>query len=322
MKKTIYVPIESIDKRYTNHLHLDILDYLNTNNINYIEVKAQKLDESFKLADGMFLDAASTIFTKSHQMCEIANMYRAGLIDNETTFFFSDIWFPGIESLAYLNYFHNVKPKITGFLHAGSFTDTDFVRDMERWAKMFEEIVFDIADEIFVGSEFIKNDVIKKRLIDKNKLTVTHLPLDKKLDSFNTTEKENIVIFNGRLCDEKQPHLFLELADKFENQGYTFINTQSLDMTKEKYYKLLAKSKFVVSFALQENFGFGIAEAVKLGCIPVLPNKLVYPEFYNKAYLYNSFEECAEKLANFMFLDTKHQLIQPEFANPFNKWFK
>lgn len=321
MKKLIYVPLENIDQRYTTHLHKDILNYLKTNNINYIEVKAPNLLDE-KLPKGMFLDSASTIFTKSYQMCQIAEMYKKGEIDNDTTFFFSDIWFPGIESLEYLNYFHNVKPKITGFLHAGSFTDTDFVRDMERWAKMFEEIVFDIADEIFVGSEFIKNDVIKKRLIDKNKITVTHLPLDSYLDKVEKFEKQNIVIFNGRNCDEKQPHLFLELTNRFENQGYAFINTQSIDLTKEKYYNLLAQSKFVVSFALQENFGFGIAEAVKLGCIPILPNKLVYPEFYDKTYLYTNFEECVEKLANFMFLDGKHQLIQPQFTNPFPKWFK
>ena len=95
-----------------------------------------------------------------------------------------------------------------------------------------------------------------------------------------------------------------------------------MNLSKQQYYGLLSRSKFVVSFALQENFGFGIAEAVKLGCIPILPNKLVYPEFYDKTYLYTNFEECVEKLANFMFLDSKHQLIQPKFTNPFPKWFK
>jgi hypothetical protein len=30
---------------------------------------------------------------------------------------------------------------------------------------------------------------------------------------------------------------------------------------------------------------------VYLGCVPVLPNRLVYPEFYTEEYLYNTFDE-------------------------------
>jgi hypothetical protein len=117
--------------------------------------------------------------------------------------------------------------------------------------------------------------------------------------------KEDIVIFNGRLCDEKQPYLFDQLKEDLLQMGSVrvnpqtkFIKTQDLDLSKTEYYDLLAKSKVVVSFALQENFGFGIAEAAYLGCTPVLPNRLVYPELYHGRHLYDTFDECKDLVAN------------------------
>tara|TARA_Y100000592_G_scaffold96886_2_gene166254 strand:- start:37 stop:993 length:957 start_codon:yes stop_codon:yes gene_type:complete len=317
MKKLIYVPLEHIDKRYTVHLDNDIENYLKENNVNYIKIKPPILEQ--RDLNGMFLDASGTIKTKSHQIYLIASLYESGYVDDNTYFFFSDLWFPGIESLAYLNYFHNVKPKINGIIHAGSFTDTDFVRDMERWAKNFEDVIFDISNEIFVASNFIKNDIIKKRIIHPDKLTVTHLPLDSGLDKYKNETKENIIVFNGRLCDEKQPWLFDRLEEYFQQEDWSFVKTQEQDLNKNEYYNLLSKSKVVVSFALQENFGYGINEAVKLGCVPVLPNRLVYKELYEPTYLYNNFEECCNILNDAM----KNKISTPKLNldSPFKTWF-
>lgn len=298
----------------------DIMSYLIRNNYDFIRIPTPfTIDKAPK---GMFLDAANTIKTKSYQMQEIAKLYEEGKVTNETKFFFSDIWFPGIESLAYLNYFYKVNPKITGIIHAGSFTDTDFVRDMERWAKNFEDVVFDIATEIYCASEFIKNDIIKKRLVDPKKLKVTSLPLDSTLSQYHNDKKENIIIFNGRLCDEKQPWMFDRLKEVFNDLGerVEFIKTQELNLSKDEYYKLLAKSKVVVSYALQENFGFGVNEAVSLGCVPVLPNKLVYPEIYPKEYLFDSFDESV-----LLTIDAVRGFLKPitiDFNNSIEAWFE
>lgn len=320
MEKIIYVPLEHIDSRYTIHMDRDIMSYLIRNNYDFIRIPTPfKIDKAPK---GMFLDAANTIKTKSYQMQEIAKLYEEGKVTNETKFFFSDIWFPGIESLAYLNYFYKVNPKITGIIHAGSFTDTDFVRDMERWAKNFEDVVFDIATEIYCASEFIKNDIIKKRLVDPKKLKVTSLPLDSTLSQYHNDKKENIIIFNGRLCDEKQPWMFDRLKEVFNDLGerIEFIKTQELNLSKDEYYKLLAKSKVVVSYALQENFGFGVNEAVSLGCIPVLPNKLVYPEIYPKEYLFDSFDESVRLTLDAVKGSLKAPIL--DFNNSIEAWFE
>ena len=150
MSKLIYVPLEHIPGRYTVHMDRDIESYLNEQSIEY--VKIMPTYDTPPLPEGQFLNSAFTSKFKSLQMAEIASMYERGEINSGDTFFFSDIWFPGIESIAYMNYFTKTDAKITGVIHAGSFTDTDFVRDMERWAKNFEDIIFDISDKVYCAT--------------------------------------------------------------------------------------------------------------------------------------------------------------------------
>ena len=307
--------------RYTSHLDRDIREYLKNANIEHLIIEPK--DAMTEIKNGSFLDAAFTIMTKSHQIYEIAKLYREDKIKDGDIIFTTDIWFTGIESIAYLNYFHNKKVKLKGVLHAGSFTDTDFVRDMERWAKNFEDMVFDIADEIFVASEFIKKDVLKKRMVSENKITVTGLPLDLvEMSKYKkTAAKKEIVVFNGRNVDEKQPHLFTKLQEHLPNT--MFINTHKLKLSKSDYYDLLSQSKVVVSFALQENFGYGIQEAVYLGNIPILPNRLVYPEQFSDEYLYDTFDECVAKVYDAIYneIDAPNITVQDN-SSIFDKWFK
>ena len=301
MSKLIYVPLEHIEGRYTIHMDIAIEEYLVRENIEYIKIMPTY--DTPPLPEGQFLNSAFTSKFKALQMAEISDLIERGVITDGDTFFFSDIWFPGIESIAYMKYFNKMDNlKITGLIHAGSFTDTDFVRDMERWAKNFEDIIFDISDTIYCASNFIKNDIIKKRMIDPNKLVVSGLPVDYSgLDPHKGQTKKNIVIFNGRICDEKQPWLFNELAKQVNEritEDVSFIRTQDMNYSKEEYYVMLGKSKAVVSYALQENFGFGVAEAVYLGCTPVLPNRLVYPELYPDIKLYDRFDESVDMVCD------------------------
>lgn len=326
MGKLIYVPLEHIEGRYTVHMDRDIIQHLEEQEREYVRIYPVAAGTS-TLPEGCFLNAAYTSKFKSMQMAMIAGMYERGEVHDDDVFFFSDIWFPGIESIAYMNYFHKVKAKITGVIHAGSFTDTDFVRDMERWAKNLEDIIFDISDKVFCASNFIRDDIIKKRIVDPNKLIVTGLPVDySTLQDLPTNVKQDRVIFNGRLCDEKQPWLFDELERQVKQRlgrsDIEFVKTQELNLDKNAYYTLLAESKVVVSYALQENFGFGVAEAAYLGCTPVLPNRLVYPELYDKKYLFDHFEQSVDMVCNAL-TETQQESIVIESAHScFEQWFK
>lgn len=307
MSKIIYVPLEHIDSRYTIHLDRDITQYLQSTDLEFIKIYPDQ-KPSRPLPAGMFLDAPFTTKFKSLQLAEIADLFEKGTIQDGDVIFFSDIWFPGIESIAYMCHFTGIKVKIRGLLHAGSFTDTDEVRQFERWAKNFEDIIFDIVDQVYVASDFIKQDVCRKRFINPDKVHVTPFPLDvMTLDLYkDVKDHQPIVVFNGRDHIEKQPWLWQKLQNKLTKKWYKnnpdvncpfeFIWTQKHQLDKTQYYALLAKSSVVVSFALQENFGFGVAEAAYLGCMPIVPNRLVYSELYTQDCLYDTFEECVDKV--------------------------
>ena len=56
----------------------------------------------------------------------------------------------------------------------------------------------------------------------------------------------------------------------------------------------------VISTARQENFGISVIEAIRYGCIPLLPHRLSYPEIIPKDFhhdvLYRSQAELVDKL--------------------------
>ena len=322
MGKIVYLPLEHIENRYTVHMDEDILKYLDNSGKEYIRVYPD-IPSPQTMKAGSFLDAEFTIRFKAAQIAEVARLYREDVIDSGDIVWSSDLWHPGLpESIAYMNYFARKNVRLRGLIHAGSWTDTDFVRDMERWAKNFEDTLFDIADTIYCGSEFIKNDIVKKRIINPNKLVSTGFPLDvENLNKIKPVEKEDIVIFSGRNVDEKQPWLFKQMRDKIGDNNIKFINTLEHNFSKEEYYKLLSRAKVVVSFALQENFGFSILEACYLGCIPVVPNRLVYPELYSEKYLYNTFEDACSMVYDAIYNGVETPYVR-DFQESVEKWFE
>ena len=323
MSKIIYLPLEHIESRYTVHMDRDILKYLENSGKEYIRIYPD-IPSPQKMKAGSFLDAEFTIRFKAAQIAEVARLYREDTIDSGDIVWSSDLWHPGLpESIAYMNYFAKKNVRLRGLIHAGSFTDTDFVRDMERWAKNFEDNLFDIADEIYCGSDFIKDDIVKKRIIQPDKLVPTGFPLDtENLDKVKKVEKENIVIFSGRNVDEKQPWLFKQMRDKIGDNHIRFINTLEHNFSKEEYYDLLAKAKVVVSFALQENFGYSVQEAVYLGCVPILPNRLVYPELYIEEYLYNTFDEACNMVSEIIYNEFEPPMVVRDFQESIQRWFR
>ena len=57
--------------------------------------------------------------------------------------------------------------------------------------------------------------------------------------------------------------------------------------TKNSYASLLHQADIVVSTAMHEFFGVAVIEAIRAGCVPVLPDRLSYRELYPGSYLYH-----------------------------------
>lgn len=316
----IYLPLEHIAQRYTTHLDRDIIAYLDRKRIDYNRIEPRVF--SNEIRNGSFLDADNTIYRQFWQFGKLIEGLLSGEIAKDETLFVTDLWNFALLAIPYLNFFSGYNLKVQGIIHAGSFTDTDFVRQMERVYKGVEESLFDICDKIFVGSQFIKDDILQKRYINSDKIIVTGLPLDlQELEKYKGRAKRNRIVFNGRIVDEKQPYLFDLLKQRLPQ--YEYISTQEHHFSKDEYYNVLSESKCIVSFALQENFGYGVQEAVTLGCVPVLPNRLAYKEQFPKEYLYNHFDECVVLVQRVM--DNKLPVPAPAVLSNeqiFDVWFK
>lgn len=71
--------------------------------------------------------------------------------------------------------------------------------------------------------------------------------------------------------------------------------------SKDDYLDAIRESDIVVSTAAHEFFGIGMLEAISAGCVPVLPNRLSYPEILKgyENYLYDgTVQGLAERLGN------------------------
>lgn len=290
-----YLPIEHIEQRYTAHMDNAIRQALLEMDV---PVRRYYPDvEQRPIKDGSFLDAPTTIEFKAKQIAMLADAFHRGTVENGDIVFCSDLWMPGILSVPYMAHFTNRHVRLRGILHAGSWTDTDHVRSMERWAHSFEEAVLDVVDKVFVASLFACQELCTRRKVWGDKVEVIPFVLDERAAKARREKRDPLVVFNGRNDREKQPWLFNDLKARLRSMGHhdvEFVATHEHNFSKDEYHALLGRASVVVSFALQENFGFGINEAVLAGCVPVVPNRLVYPEFYHPRYRYNTQDECAD----------------------------
>ena len=70
------------------------------------------------------------------------------------------------------------------------------------------------------------------------------------------------------------PAEFIQAQQDFSDH----INTWGFIENRDDYMHILQSSDVVVSTAIHEFFGIAVMEAVAAGCIPVLPDRLAYPE--------------------------------------------
>jgi hypothetical protein len=319
MKKLWIVDIENIPMRYSTQWRKWIPNMLK-DSFDVHTISGQ--DYVNDLTSGGFFNFDLTNAYKANQVHILSKHMNSDQIQNGDIFLFTDAWHFGVIALKYmldLKKFNDCK--IYGIFHAGAYDKTDILGrfDLGRWCDGFEESLVKACNKIFVATRHHKNVLCRSRKIDKEKIEVSGLPFNfgyvKGFYDPETTKKENIIVFPHRISPDKQPGIFKDLTPFFESLGYETVITYDLKLPKHEYYSLLAKSKFIFSAALHENWGITIFEGLSLGCWPILPNRLSYREMYLPELRYpsswtidmESYEKNKEKFKRYL----KNKLTKP-----------
>jgi len=86
--------------------------------------------------------------------------------------------------------------------------------------------------------------------------------------------------------------------------------------SRAAYIQVLQSADVVLSTAHHDFQGIAMLEAVACGCLPIAPNRLVYPELYPKSNLYPSTPNQAQQEAKAIFsLLLNHLQLQPPELN-------
>ena len=91
----------------------------------------------------------------------------------------------------------------------------------------------------------------------------------------------------------QMPTVFSEIKKIYSHRLVQFGYVENLD----QYHALLESADIVLSTALHEFQGLAVMEAVINNCIPIVPDRLVYPEIYPASSRYESCPDDPEKEA-------------------------
>jgi len=152
----------------------------------------------------------------------------------------------------------------------------------------------------------------------EKKSQVIYPPLDfTRLDDVHhekRIERTPVFVWNHRWEHDKNPEAFFELFYTLKREGITFsliilgerfrgvpgcfetarhrLKNNILHYgyleNKDEYYSMLIKGDYIISTAYHEFYGISVIEAVRAGCFPILPDRLSYPELFDRKFIYDS----------------------------------
>jgi len=322
MRKTCWhVALEPIPSRYSEQW----LQCINREFLAYTKAYTNQdwtmhdiLGESIPtdVTSGGFLNFAATNVWKSSQVIKLSHLFSKGYINPGDVFLFTDAWNPAILNVKYMADTLGIPIRIVSYWHAGSYDLWDTLgykvqeANGDRTWSIAAEQAFYAASTVnlfatkFHAEFFMRNclgcseDTIKivaAKVIGSDaieKIAVSGQPHYEILNWFkqrlktDPPPKEDIVLFPHRLCKEKQPEIFDELARR--NPKFKFLRTQDMNLSKEAYYDLMLRTKVVFSAAQHEMLGISQMEAVMAQAIPLMPDRLSYAEIFDKDFLYPS----------------------------------
>jgi len=145
--------------------------------------------------------------------------------------------------------------------------------------------------------------------------------IDRQAAHAQTTNPVPVIVWNHRWEHDKDPDLFFTTLFDLHAQGVPFrlmvmgeafrerpaIFARARELLADRidhfghlpsraaYLATLSQADIVVSTARHEFFGLSVLEAVRAGCRPLVPRRLVYPELFGPEDLYDD-HELTERL--------------------------
>ncbi|OUC45138.1 hypothetical protein D917_00180, partial [Trichinella nativa] len=136
----------------------------------------------------------------------------------------------------------------------------------------------------------------------------------------NYQEKPGIFHLYSSLCVVTFENLFLDCFSEAEQTLNDNILNWGYLKSKVDYCNILKRAHVVVSTARHEFFGVSVLEAVYLGCWPLCPNALSYPEIYDKQCLYNTEQQLYKQLRQFCYNPSLARLKRDRLNIDFRKY--
>ncbi len=244
---------------------------------------------------------------------------------------FIDFFNPGMELVRYFVEQTGQDIKMAALLHGGTFVEGDVYE--AEWVMKAEKLWGNLFDKIFVPSRYAYNQL---PLYIKDKASIHPWGMDDIIsEGFAKPYNQRMidVIFPHRLNSDKGIDDLAAIARKLPQ--VTFIVTSPSPLqgiippelkgienisyatcaSTDDLHKVMGNAKLVLSCAKQELFGYSVAEAVSLGCIPVVPNNQVYVDLYSEDALYHDIAEaCSLIIERLTFSD---KIFQSRIATSF-----
>lgn len=343
MRKLFYMGLESYEARYTLQLQDWNERVFKLRGIDYTLITGAELTTDKKIVTGSVLDAHGRTYFSLTQTANLIKHMKEGQVTNEDVIFYEDMFTPGIESLPYIldQVPAEYRPKVYVRCLAQSIDPDDFVNreGMANWMRKFEQMVDEFVDGILVASEEM---VAHLRIAGiKCPIYVTGLPFGKDevrsriIDLKPIENRTKRVGFAARWDDEKQPHFYMDLAERFYKHsprvefavfcGHPELKSNNPELVsralslqgsnkanfkiytglkKNDYYELLADSTVLFNCALQDWVSNTVSEADTFGTLTLYPAYRSFPEvFANNAknmYVPWSIEDAESRLLSMM----------------------
>ena len=285
------VDLEAVETRYTKQWKTKFPKLLEAHGHKVRVVNGGDTPQA--TTPGAFLNFGGTNVYKSNQLMQIADAFCKGEVKDGDYFLYTDAWNPSVIQLKYMAELLNVKIRIGGLWHAGSYDPADFLGRLigdKPWVRNAERSMYECFDHNFFASEFHILMFFKAFPdLDKQKIVRTGWPfeyMEDTLTMYKGMPKKDTILFPHRIAPEKQLSIFQDLKEALPQ--YNFVVCQERDLSKNEYHNLLGEAKLVFSANLQETLGISWYEGAIVGALPMVPDRLSYTEMALPKFKYPS----------------------------------